>query len=251
METLYMKAKKDNISKYVIFSGDPWRVDVFRELLDDIEEVGFEREYNTFTGVYKGVRITVTSTGMGAPSAAIAVEEMYECGMEVGIRMGTVMSMDHDMVGDFLIPLGSMRCEDTSDRYVEKSYPAIADFDIVNHLNRAVEEFGYNVHNGIHATINSYYTDMKESRFSKESKRDVEKVMNDYQALGILGLDMESSCMMTITRLMNVKFGVITLATVSKNLKNYIDTEERIKMEKDLCIITLDAIVNIDKERNL
>lgn len=247
--TLYMKATKEQISPYVIFSGDPWRVNVFRNLLEDIEEIAFAREYNTITGTYKGVRITASSTGMGAPSAVIAMEEMYECGMEVAIRMGTVMSLDDDMVGDFLIPLGSLRRESTSDCYVERGYPAIADFELVQILDEAVEAEGYKWRNGIHATMDGYYTDMKESRFSKEKGVSPDKTMAELRDMGIIGVDMESSAMLALGRLMGVQTAVMTLATVSQNLNNYLEDEERTKMEEALCKITLDAIVMLDERR--
>ena len=108
MSSLYMGGTPETISKYVLFSGDPWRVNVLKQYLEEPQQVAFMREFNTYTGLYKGERITVTSTGIGAPSAAIAMEEMYECGMEVAVRMGTVMSLQDDMLGHFIIPLGSM-----------------------------------------------------------------------------------------------------------------------------------------------
>ena len=87
MSTLYMNANEKDIAEMVIFSGDPWRVNVLKNYLDDVKHIDFKREFNTYTGTYKGLPITVTSTGIGAPSAAIAVEEMYECGMKVAVRM--------------------------------------------------------------------------------------------------------------------------------------------------------------------
>lgn len=248
MSTLYMKASPGQISKYVIFSGDPWRVNVFKNLMTDIEEIAFAREYNTITGTYQGVRITATSTGIGAPSAAIAMEEMYECGMEVGIRMGTVMSLDNDLVGDFLIPLGSMRRESTSDCYVEKSYPAIADFELVQVLNQAVVQNGCKYHNGVNCTLDGYYTDMKTSRFADEKGINPDKTMNELAELKVVGVDMESSAMLTVGRLMGVKTAVITLATVSQNLNRMLDDVERPKMESLLCKITLDAIVALENK---
>lgn len=248
MSTLYMKASPGQISKYVIFSGDPWRVNVFKDLMTDIEEIAFAREYNTITGTYQGVRITATSTGIGAPSAAIAMEEMYECGMEVGIRMGTVMSLDNDLVGDFLIPLGSMRRESTSDCYVEKSYPAIADFELVQVLNQAVVQNGCKYHNGVNCTLDGYYTDMKTSRFADEKGINPDKTMNELAELKVVGVDMESSAMLTVGRLMGVKTAVITLATVSQNLNRMLDDVERPRMEALLCKITLDAIVALENK---
>ena len=96
MSTLYMGADQETIARYVLFSGDPWRVDLVKQYLDKTKKVAFLREFNTYTGTYKGVDVTVTSTGIGAPSAAIAMEEMYESGMEVAVRMGTVMSMQDE-----------------------------------------------------------------------------------------------------------------------------------------------------------
>lgn len=250
MSTLYMKVSEEKVSKYVIFSGDPWRVNVFEQLLDQPEKIAFSREYNTITGYYKGVKVTATSTGIGAPSAVIAMEEMYECGMEVAIRMGTVMSLDDNLVGDFLIPLGSMRGESTSDHYVDKSYPAIADFELVKYLNAAVAEKGYKYHNGIHSTIDAYYIDMKESKFSKENGITPDKTMEKFADLNIKGVDMESSAMLTVGSLMGVKTAVITLATVSQNLRNYLDKDKRMKLEKDLCEITLEAIYKLNQDKN-
>lgn len=248
MSTLYMKASPEQISKYVIFSGDPWRVNVFKDLLEDIELVGFEREYNTLTGTYQGVRVTATSTGIGAPSAAIAMEEMYDCGMEVAIRMGTVMSLDDSMVGEFLIPLGSMRGESTSDYYVDKSYPAIADFELVQVLNEAVARNGYKYRNSVHCTLDGYYTSMKTSRFADQRGVNPDATFEELAELKVLGVDMESSAMLVIGRLMGIKAGVITLATVSKNLNAKLEDAERKHMEEMLCKVTLDAIVQLDKK---
>ena len=75
-KTLYLKCDDKDIAKYVIFSGDPWRVNIIKKHLDDVKHIAFSREYNTYTGNYKGVKVTISSTGIGAPSAAIAMEEM-------------------------------------------------------------------------------------------------------------------------------------------------------------------------------
>ena len=114
MGTLYMGVDKDTVAEYVIFSGDPWRVEVLKQYLDNPKKVAFQREFNTYTGTYKGVPITVSSTGMGAPTAAIAMEEMYEAGMKVAVRMGTVMALQDGMLGKFIIPIAAMRREQTS-----------------------------------------------------------------------------------------------------------------------------------------
>lgn len=242
MPSLYMKASPQQIGKYVIFSGDPWRVNVLKKYLDNPVEVAFAREFNTVTGTYKGVRITATSTGIGAPSAAIAMEEMYECGMEVAVRMGTVMALEDSMLGNFIIPLGSMRRESTSVTYVEQSYPAVADLELVNVMNETVLDYGKRYQNGINCSMDGFYTCMHDSKFSLERGRKMQPVYDELKKLGVSGIDMESACMLTIGRLMGVKTAVVTMVTVLENLKEQLLGEERTKAEDLLCRVVLDGI---------
>lgn len=242
MATLYMGGSPETISKYVLFSGDPWRVDTLAKYLENPQKVNFLREFNTYTGFYKGERITVTSTGMGAPTAAIAMEEMYECGMEVAVRMGTVMSMQDDMLGHFIIPIASMRRESTSKTYIEESYPAVADLELVNILNTTAADFGKRSLNGISCTMDGFYTQMHDSRFSKEWGRDMQPVFDELRKFRVTGIDMESACMMTVGRLMGVKTAVITMVTVLENLKDVLRGQERKDAEDLLCRVALEGI---------
>lgn len=242
MATLYMGGTPETVGKYVLFSGDPWRVNVIKQFLDDPQEVAFLREFNTCTGIYKGERITVTSTGIGAPSAAIAMEEMYACGMEAAVRMGTVMSMQDDMLGQFIIPIASMRRESTSKTYVEESYPAVADLELVNILNQTAADFGKRSLNGVSCTMDGFYTQMHDSRFSKECGRDLSRVFEELRALHVCGIDMESACMLTVGRLMGVKTAVITMVTVLENLKETLKGQERADAETLLCRVALEGV---------
>jgi len=248
MKTLYMKASKDNIAEYVIFSGDPWRVNVLKEYLEDVTPIGFFREFNTYTGYYKGVKVTVTSTGIGAPSAAIAMEEMFECGMKVAIRMGTVMSLKDHLLGDYLIPSGSIRMEKTSSTYVDEGYPAVADFDLVSSISNTFRKNGLYVENGINATMDGYYSQMKESRLSKIRQVDFDPIFDELVKNNVTGIDMESSLMLVLGRLMNVKTAVVTLVTVLKNLNDLLSEEDRVKKEDELCKMTLESVYVYDKE---
>lgn len=242
MPSLYMKANPEDIGKYVIFSGDPWRINVLKKYLDNPVDVAFAREFNTVTGTYKGVRITATSTGIGAPSAAIAMEEMYECGMEVAVRMGTVMAMDDDMLGQFIIPIGAMRRESTSKTYVEESFPAVADLELVNTMNATVKDYGKRYQNGINCTMDGFYTQMHDSKFSLETGRVMQPVYDEVKKLGVSGIDMESSCMLTIGRLMGIKTAVVTMVTVLENLKDQLLGQERTDAEDLLCRVVLEGI---------
>jgi uridine phosphorylase len=248
MSTLYMGADANNIGKYVIFSGDPWRVEVIKQYLDNPEHIAFRREFNSYTGTYKGLKITVTSTGIGSPSAAIAMEEMYQCGMTVALRMGTAMALDDTMLGHFIIPLASMRRESTSKTYVEESYPAVADYDLVNILNETVREQGKRAFNGITCTMDGFYTRMRESRFSQERETDINNTFRELKKLHVCGIDMESSCMLTLGRLMGVKTAVLTAVTVLENLKQKVEGEERTRLEDLLCRLALESLYRYSQQ---
>jgi len=247
MRTLYSKLSNDEVSKYVIFSGDPWRVERLQKLLSDSKHIAFNREFNTYTGTYEGIPITISSTGIGSPSAAIAMEELYQCGMEVAVRMGTVMGLKDGMLGKLLIPNGAMRMESTSDTYAPKSFPAVSDINLVNCMNRSVVQNNRKYINGITCSMDGFYSQMKESRLSKKMDTDILKQFNDISKYNISGVDMETSCMLVLGSLMGIKVCSVMMTTVLKNLKEVLENEDRIKAEEDLCKIVLDGIVIYDK----
>lgn len=248
MSTLYLKASKEVISKYVIFSGDPWRVEVLQKMLENPKHIAFSREFNTYTGTYQGVPITISSTGIGAPSAAIAMEELYDSGMEVAVRMGTVMGLKDDMLGKLLIPNGSMRMESTSDTYAPKGFPAVANIDLINSMNRSVLLNNREYINGITCTMDGFYSQMRESRLSKKMNTDILKTFDDIEKYNVCGVDMETSLMLVLGNLMDIKVCSVTMTTVLKNLKAVLEGEDRKKAEEDLCKIVLDGILIYDRE---
>ena len=246
--SLYMKCTNETVAPYVIFSGDPWRVEVLKNYLDNPVHVAFSREYNTYTGFYKGLRITVSSTGIGAPSAAIAMEEMYECGMKVALRMGTVMSLKDELLGHYIVPVGSIRDEATSSTYVDLSYPAVADFDLVRVVSQTVRKAGSIADNGINATMDGYYSQMRESKLSKERGTDILGVFEKMKKNHVSGIDMESACMLVVGRLMDVRTASLTLVTVLENLKDMLKDGVREEKEKELCRLALESIYQFDSE---
>ncbi len=248
MKTLYMHGTAETIAPNVIFSGDPWRVEVLKKYLYNPKQVAFSREFNTYTGTYKGVPVTVTSTGIGAPSAAIAMEELYECGMKTALRMGTVMGLKDELLGHFLVPSASVRKEGTSKTYVEDVYPAVADYSLVQTLNETIQSFDHDVSNGLNCTLDGFYSQMKESKFAKERGANVHALFEELRAMGVSGVDMESSAMLVLGRLMGVKTAVLTAVTVLENLKDKIEGEARQTLEDKLCRIALESIYRFHRK---
>lgn len=247
MKSLYLQVD-ESIAPYVIFSGDPWRVEVLAKLLDNPQHVAFSREFNTYTGLYKGVKVTVTSTGIGAPSAAIAMEEMYANGMQVAVRMGTVMALKENMLGKFIIPVAAMREEGTSATYAPVSYPAVADFELISCMNETARQYGRDYLNGINCSMDGFYSQMKESKLSAERQTDIAGTFERLKKLNISGIDMESSCMLTLANLMGIKGCIVTMTTVQENLKEVLLGEDRRKAEEDLCKVVLEGVYAYHKK---
>ena len=246
-KSLYLKAGKEDISPYVIFSGDPVRVGKIIKFLDDVNEVAVNREFHTYTGVYKGVRVTISSTGIGGPSAAIAIEEMYACGMKVAVRLGTVMGLRDELLGNFIIPAGAMRAEGTSKTYVESSYPAVADIDVLQAMNRSAEKHGFGFDNGIVCSYDGFYSQMRETAITEQIGIDVKNKLADLAKLNISGVDMESAAILTLCRLMGIRGCVVTMTTVLENLKDYLKGGDRRQAEEsDLVKVVLDGVVEFD-----
>ncbi len=248
-KTLYLKATDKDISKYVVFSGDPRRVEKIISFMDDVKEIAVSREYHSYTGLYKGVKITISSTGIGGPSAAIAMEEMYACGMEIAVRLGTIMGLRDNLLGKFIIPVGAMREDGTTSTYVNKSYPAVADFELIQHMNKSAENNGFTYDNSIICSYDGFYSQMRESPLSNKLTLPIINDINELKKLGISGIDMESSTILTLARLMGIKGCVVTMTTVLENLKNYLKGDNRQKAEEeDLVRVVLDGIVLYDQK---
>ena len=121
----------NDIGKYVFLPGDPKRVAKIAAFLKDAKLVADSREFTTYTGYIGDTKVSVTSTGIGGPSASIAMEELVACGAHTFIRIGTCGGMDLDVKsGDMVIAQGAIRAEGTSQEYMPIEFPAIADFDV-------------------------------------------------------------------------------------------------------------------------
>lgn len=129
------------VGKYVIMPGDPKRCAKIAKYLDNAKLVADKREYVTYTGYLDGEKVSVTSTGIGGPSAAIALEELVKCGADTFIRVGTCGGIDLNVKGgDLIIATGSIRAEGTSREYAPIEFPAVANLDVINALVKGAKE---------------------------------------------------------------------------------------------------------------
>ena len=134
-EQYHLEVDSGDVASAVLLPGDPDRIDLLTDQWNTAEEVATHREYRTVTGTIDGVPISACSTGIGSPSASIAVEELARVGADTMIRVGSCGALDANIeVGDLVITTGAVRQEGTSDEYVREDYPAIADHEVVNAL---------------------------------------------------------------------------------------------------------------------
>ena len=148
----------EDIGGYVILPGDPKRCAKIAEHFDNPVLVADSREYVTYTGTLDGVKVSVTSTGIGGPSAAIAIEELTRCGAHTFIRVGTCGGMQEEICGgDVVIANGAIRMEGTSREYAPIEYPAVPDIYVTNALMESANEQGITNHVGVVQCKDSFF----------------------------------------------------------------------------------------------
>jgi DeoD family purine-nucleoside phosphorylase len=189
------------VGSVALLPGDPFRVPLIAEFLTDVKEIAHQREHWTMTGTYKGVLVTATSTGMGCPSTAIAVEELARCGVTSFIRVGSTAALQPGIEpGDLIISQGSFRNDGTSDAYVPRGYPAVPDLRVAVELEEVARELatlrGFGVHAGINATDDAFYAETPEW-------------IEQLSKLGLTNVEMESSALYVVARQRGLRAGMI------------------------------------------
>ena len=234
-EQYHIGLKSGDVGEYVILPGDPKRCKKIAEYFDNAQLIADRREYTTYTGYLDGVKVSVTSTGIGGPSASIALEELVNIGAKYFIRVGTCGGMDIDVKGgDIVIATGAIRMEGTSKEYAPIEFPAVANLDITNALVKSANKLNYNYHTGIVQCKDSFY-----GQHAPETKPVSYELQNKWEAwkrLGCLASEMESAALFIVASYLKVKVGSVFLVGANQErekqgLENPIvhDTESAIK----------------------
>ncbi|NYT00815.1 MAG: nucleoside phosphorylase [Methanocellales archaeon] len=201
---------KGDVSRYVLLPGDPARISIISQIWDSVQEVAIHREYKTNTGVYKGVLISAVSTGIGSPSAGIAVEELARIGVDTMIRVGSCGTIQPNIeCGSLVISTGAVRLEGTSKQYVRPEYPAVASYEIVLALMEAAELLGCNYHVGVTASTDSFYCGQGRVGFGGYNSSMTENLISDLQKARVLNLEMETATILTLASLFGLRAGSI------------------------------------------
>lgn len=211
----HIGVKKGEVGRYVILPGDPGRCEQIASFLETPKLIASNREFITYSGTLLGEKVSVTSTGIGGPSAAIALEELCHCGADTFIRVGTCGGMDTKVKGgDLVIASGAIRMEGTSKEYAPLEFPALAHIDIVNALREGARKLGLRNHVGVVQCKDSFYGQHEPTKMPVSYE-----LLNKWEAylrLGTLASEMESAALFVVGSYLRVRIGSVFLTIANQ-----------------------------------
>ena len=197
-----------DVGKYVLLPGDPGRVPLIAAHLEDAKHIATNREYVTYTGWLDGEKVSVTSTGIGCPSSAIAIEELYRCGADTFIRVGTSGSLQPGTKSnDLAIVTGAIRHEGTSSHYMPIEFPAVCDLEVVTAMRAAVNRLGARYQVGISHSKDSFYGEVEPERSA--ISEELKDLWRAWQIGGAICSEMEISTICVVSSILRARAGGI------------------------------------------
>lgn len=245
----HIQVAQGEVGRYVIMPGDPKRCEKIAQYFDNPVLIADNREYVTYTGTLDGVKVSVTSTGIGGPSASIAMEELYRCGADTFVRIGTCGGMQLDVKsGDVVVATGAIRMEGTSREYAPMEFPAVPNLGVTNALAEAAEKKGYPFHVGVVQCKDAFY-----GQHEPETKPVSYELMNKWEAwkrLGCLASEMESAALFVVASYLGVRAGSCFLVVANQE-REKLGMENPVAHDTDRAIqVAVEAIRSlIQKDR--
>ncbi|MBE6680124.1 MAG: uridine phosphorylase [Ruminococcaceae bacterium] len=204
----HIKCSEGDVGRYVILPGDPGRCEKIAAYFDEPEFISQNREYTIYTGKLLGEKVSVCSTGIGGPSSAIAMEELFAVGADTFIRVGTSGGINLKVrEGDLVIATSAIRQEGTSLEYAPIEYPAAANFDVVQALVWAAEEMGSRFHTGVVQAKDSFYGQHSPHRMPTEGA--LKEKWEAWKRLGVLCSEMESAAQFVVADSLGARAGAV------------------------------------------
>ena len=235
----HLPIKFGEVARYVIVPGDPNRVPVIAESLENVIDQGQNREFNAYKGTHKGIDVSVVSTGIGCPSTAIAVEELSHIGAEVFIRIGTSGSVDKSAKkGDIFNATAAVRDDGTSKQYIPIEFPAIASHNVVSSLIKASKKLNIDSKVGICQSKDSFFGETEPERMPVAPYLDFK--WKSWQKGGVGASEMEAATLFTLSQIKRIEAGAILA----------IETSDKDTIKK-MTEIVLECITYMEKEKNV
>ncbi len=213
----HLNIDKNFRAGYAIVPGDPGRVDKIAAFLDEAVFLANNREFRSFAGKLCGETVIVCSTGIGGPSAAIALEELSMLGVHTAVRIGTCGGISQKVQrGDLIAATAAVRMDGCSKEYAPIEYPAVSDFGVCSAIVRSADALGYRIHTGVIQSKDSFY-----GQHSPESMPTSAELLNKWEAwkrLGVLASEMEASTLFTVGAVRGIRTGCVLHAVWNQEL---------------------------------
>ena len=236
-----------DVGGYVILPGDPKRCEKIAKHFDNPVLIADSREFVTYTGTIDGVKVSVTSTGIGGPSASIAIDELAKCGAHTFIRVGTCGGMQEDVLGgDVVIATGAVRMEGTSREFAPIEYPAVSDFCVTNALVDAAKKIGVRNHVGVVQCKDSFFG-QHEPEIMPVSY-ELENKWNAWIRMGCLASEMESAALFIAGSLLRVRVGSCFLVVANQERAKKGLSNEQVHDTELAITVAVEAIRSLIKQ---
>lgn len=248
---LWIGISNGDVGEYCLLPGDPERCEIIASYFDKPHKVGHNREFVTYTGTLNGVTVSVCSTGIGGPSAAIALEELHMLGAHTFIRVGTCGGIQLDVTGgDIVIATGCVRQEGTSREYAPIELPAVANFEVVSALKQAADKLNVKSHLGIVQSKDSLYGQQQPERMPTSSE--LLYKWEAWKKAGVLASEMEGAAIMVASSILRVRAGAVFLTAwnqerINAGLSNPLPQDETLSIQ--VGIEALKILIENDKCR--
>jgi len=232
----HLQMKAGDVGRYVFLPGDPARCPLIARHFEDARLVAQNREYTTYTGYLDGEKVSVTSTGIGCPSTAIAVEELAMIGADTFIRVGTAGGIQaHTKPGDLVIYSGAIRDEGTSSQYLPLAFPAVADLDVTVALREAARQRGVRHHVGVGQSKDSFYAEVDPLRMPLANE--LKERWHAWVAGGALASEMEAATLFVVASMLGKRAGAIVV--VGGTAPDWLVLEKMAEAERALAMAAL------------
>ena len=243
----HIQVAKGEVGRYVIMPGDPGRCEKIAEYLENPVLVASNREFTTYTGMLDGEKVSVTSTGIGGPSAAIAMEELVRCGADTFVRIGTCGGIQPEVKsGAIVVATGAVRMEGTSKEYAPIEYPAVADLMVVNALVSAAKEKDCEFYTGVVQSKDAFY-----GQHEPEMMPAGYELINKWEAwkkLGCLASEMETAALYIVAAKLHVRVGACFLVMANQE-REKLGLENPVVHDTDMAVqVAVEAIRKLIKE---
>ena len=243
----HIQVANGEVGRYVILPGDPKRCKKIAQYFEDSVMIADNREFITYTGTLDGVKVSVTSTGIGGPSAAIAMEELARCGADTFVRIGTCGGIQPEVKsGDIVVATGAVRMEGTSKEYAPIEYPAVADLMVVNALVSAAKEKECEFYTGVVQSKDAFY-----GQHEPEKMPAGYELINKWEAwkkLGCLASEMETAALYIVAAKLHVRVGACFLVMANQE-REKLGLENPVVHDTDMAVqVAVEAIRKLIKE---